>query len=187
MSNTKVHLGCWHRFIPGFLHVDLCDFPHIDFKSEISDLPFFSDGSIDLLYCSHAFEYFDRVEAIEVLCEWRRVLKPGGVIRIAVPNFQSLLQIYQDTGDDLNKILGPLFGRMEILTLSGPKTIYHKTVYDESSLIKIFLENGFGNPCHWDWRKTEHKDIDDHSQAYFPHMQKDTGLLVSLNMEFSKN
>lgn len=187
MSSTKVHLGCWHRFIPGFLHVDLCDLPHIDFKSEISNLSFLSDDSVELLYCSHAFEYFDRVEAVQLLGEWRRVLKPGGIIRLSVPNFESLLQIYRKTDGDLNKILGPLFGRMEISTSMGLRTIYHKTTYDEHSLTKIFLENGFSDPRHWDWRKTEHSEIDDHSQAYFPHMEKDSGLLVSLNMEFSKN
>ena len=39
----KVHLGCWHRFIPGFVHVDLCDMPHIDHMSSIDLLPFFTD------------------------------------------------------------------------------------------------------------------------------------------------
>ena len=29
----KLNLGCWHRYIPGFIHVDLCDFEHIDHKS----------------------------------------------------------------------------------------------------------------------------------------------------------
>lgn len=26
----KLHLGCWHRNIPGFINIDLCDLPHMD-------------------------------------------------------------------------------------------------------------------------------------------------------------
>ena len=38
----------------------------------------------------------------------------------------------------------------------------------------------------WDWRKTDHSNIDDYSQAYLPHMNKENGLLVSLNIEAKK-
>ena len=38
----------------------------------------------------------------------------------------------------------------------------------------------------YDWEKTIHKDYDDYSQAYIPHMQKDTGLMMSLNVEAIK-
>ena len=52
----KLNLGCWHRYIPGFIHVDLCYMPHIDHISNIDSLPFISDESVDLIYVSHAFE-----------------------------------------------------------------------------------------------------------------------------------
>jgi predicted SAM-dependent methyltransferase len=181
----KVHLGCWHRVIPGFLHVDLCDMPHIDFKSSIDKLPFFKDESVKLIYCSHAFEYFDRDEASLVLQEWRRVLEPGGILRLAVPDFENLIRVYQQSGN-LARILGPLYGKMEIGTTEGPRTLYHKTVYDERSLASLLTESGFERPQRWDWRSTEHSEIDDHSQAYFPHMQKDNGILVSLNIQASR-
>lgn len=182
----KVHLGCWHRVFPGFIHVDLCDLPHIDFNSAIDRLPFFKDESVSLLYCSHAFEYFDRQEAVHVLAEWFRVLQPGGILRLAVPDFRALITIYQETGH-IERILGPLYGRMEIKTLDDkPMTLYHKTAYDQTSLSDLLLASGFEQPGLWNWRDTEHAHIDDHSQAYFPHMQKETGILVSLNMEAKK-
>lgn len=182
MSLIKLHLGCWHRVIPGFVHVDLCDMPHIDHKSSIDALPFIADASASLVYCSHALEYFDRDEARKVLAEWHRVLAPGGVLRLAVPDFAALIKVYQQSGD-LARVLGPLYGKMAIATPEGPKTLYHKTTYDEASLSALLLECGFTAPEHWDWRDTEHAQVDDHSQAYFPHMQKDTGILVSLNLQ----
>jgi predicted SAM-dependent methyltransferase len=182
---TKVHLGCWHRHIPGFLHIDLCDMPHIDYKSEISRLPFLPDGSVELIYCSHAFEYLDRDEANNALAEWRRVLRPGGRLRLAVPDFEALIAVYRHTGE-LKNILGPLYGRMQIDTPVGKVLLYHKTVYDEVSLKALLEHAGYVQPERWDWRNTEHAQIDDHSQAYFPHMQKDSGTLVSLNIEAVK-
>lgn len=181
----KLHLGCWHRQIPGFVHVDLCDLPHIDHQHRIDELPFIADNSAELIYCSHAFEYFDRQQAVAVLAEWRRVLAPGGVLRLAVPDFEALIQVYRQTGE-IERVLGPLYGRMEIQTAQGPACLYHKTCYDERSLAKLLEANGFTQPRRWDWRATEHAGIDDHSQAYFPHMQKDTGILVSLNLEAVK-
>ena len=182
----KLHLGCWRRNIPGFINVDLCDLPHIHHKSSIDDLSMFEDESADLIYSSHSFEYFDRCEAIEVLNEWRRVLKPGGVLRLAVPDFEKLIQVYKIT-NELEKILGPLFGRMEIDTEDGTRIMYHKTTYTFDSLKKILEENGFCNITRYNWRETIHKDYDDHSQAYFPHMDKENGLLISLNIEAVKS
>ena len=185
-GGIKVHLGCGKRYIPGFVHVDLADYPHIDYKTDISDLPMFANESVDLIYCSHALEYFDRQEAQEkVLPEWHRVLKRGGVLRVAVPDFEALVEVYHKYGD-LSKLLGPLYGRMVIETGDGSKTIYHKTVYDFRSLKDMLEAAGFTNVHRYDWRDTVHKDYDDFSQAYIPHMDKEKGLLISLNVEAEK-
>jgi hypothetical protein len=36
------------------------------------------------------------------------------------------------------------------------------------------------------WRETEHAHVDDFSQAYIPHMDKENGILISLNIECDK-
>lgn len=181
----KLNLGCWHRDLPGFVNIDLCDFPHIDYKSSIDDLSMFEDNTVDLIYSSHSFEYFDRLEAVAVLKEWRRVLKPGATLRLAVPDFDKLILIYGKT-KNVKNILGPLFGRMEIDTEKETKLLYHKTTYTFDSLKDLLEENGFTNFHRYDWKDTIHKDYDDHSQAYFPHMDKDNGVLLSLNIEVIK-
>ncbi len=185
MRNAKLqlHLGCGKRFLPGFVHVDLARFPHIDYRHRIDRLPMFKTGSVDLIYCSHAFEYFDRVEAEAVLKEWRRVLKKGGVLRLAVPDFSALVKVYKKYGE-LQKIVGPLYGRWSIP--GTKKVIYHKTVYDFQDLKNVLRKAGFTKVRRYDWRKTIHKDFDDYSQAYVPHMDKEHGLLVSLNVEATK-
>jgi len=180
---VQLHLGCGKRYIPGFVHIDLAGFPHIDHRHNIATLPMFEDGSVDLIYSSHTIEYFDRIEVVKVLEEWRRVLRDGGILRLAVPDFEALVRVYKEYGR-LDLVLGPLYGRMEI---KGKKDfIYHRTVYDFQSM-KVVLQNaGFREVSRYDWRETIHKDYDDFSQAYVPHMDKENGILISLNVEAKK-
>ena len=100
----------WERYLDGFTHIDITNFEHIDFKIPVNDLSIFEENSVELIYASHVIEYFDPFEVVNVLEEWKRVLIPGGTLRIAVPNFLSLITIYNQTGE-IDKILGPLYGR----------------------------------------------------------------------------
>lgn len=179
----KLHLGCGKRNIPGFTNVDLAGYKHIHYRRPVHDLAVFKNNSAELIYASHVFEYFDRVEAKKVLREWRRVLQKGGVLRLAVPDFEALVKVYKKY-DKLDMVLGPLYGRWNIP--GTEQTIYHKTVYDFPALKTLLEESGFQNVRRYDWRKTIHKDYDDHSQAYIPHMDKEKGLLISLNVEAEK-
>jgi hypothetical protein len=65
--------------------------------------------------------------------------------------------------------------------------LFHKIVYNFSLLEKVLLDSGFSNVKKYDWRETEHSMYDDHSQAYFPHMEKKNGILISLNVEAIKS
>ena len=184
-SKLKLHLGCGKRNIPGFTNIDLAKFPHIHYRRPIDDLSVFKNGSAELIYSSHAFEYFDRVEAVKVLKEWRRVLEKGGVLRLAVPDFEAMVSVYLKYGKDLEHqgVIGPLFGRWPIP--GTKKIVYHKTTYDFKSLKKLLEANGFTRIKRYDWRKTIHKDYDDYSRAYVPHMDE-KGILISLNIEAIK-
>jgi predicted SAM-dependent methyltransferase len=186
-GRIQLHLGCGKRYIPGFVHVDLDDYPHIDYRHDISSLPMFADDSVDLIYCCHALEYYDRGEALGVSKEWHRVLKPGGILRLAVPDFEAIVKVYLKYQDLAHQgILGPLYGRMVMKTADGEKVIHHKTAYDFASLKTVLEAVGFKNIHRYDWRQTVHKDYDDFSQAYIPHMDKEHGILISLNVEAEK-
>jgi predicted SAM-dependent methyltransferase len=110
------------------------------------------------------------------------VLRPGGTLRLAVPDFEALVRVYLQ-GGDLAKIVGPLYGRW---ALGGGNCIYHRTVYDFRTLSEVLVENGFVRVRRYDWRETIHRDHDDYSQAYVPHLDKENGILVSLNVEADK-
>jgi len=177
----KLHLGCgWRNFGEGWINIDGGDYEHLHYK-DITKLPF-EDSSVELIYASHVLEYFDRIEVENLLREWRRVLKDDAVLRLAVPDFESMTKLYS-RGESLEKFLGPLFGRMKM----GDSIIYHKTTYDLKSLSTVLNNCGFYDIKKYNWRDTEHSMFDDHSQAYIPHMDKENGTLISLNIECKKN
>lgn len=60
----------------------------------------FGDGSVDAVYHSHLLEHLDRPVAAEFMTEVRRVLKPGGVQRVVVPDLEKLCR---DVLDDLER------------------------------------------------------------------------------------
>lgn len=178
----KLHLGCGKRdFGPDWVHIDCGDYPHVT-SHDIVCLPF-NDNSCDLIYSSHTIEYFDREEVVDILSEWHRVLRIGGIIRLAVPNFETMARLYYVNVMPIETFLGPLYGKMQP---SGCEVIYHKTVYDFCSLRTLLESIGFDDIGIYDWRQTEHSHVDDHSQAYMPHMDKDNGVLISLNVEGTK-
>ena len=178
---VKLNLGCGKRdFGSDWIHIDGAEYPHLD-SQNIESLDY-RNKSVDLIYASHVIEYFDRREVLSVLKEWKRVLRIDGVLRIAVPDFYQMAKLYLVDSYDLEKFLGPLYGKMVMLK----KTIYHKTVYDFNDLKELLEEVGFRNIKKYDWRETDHSDFDDHSQAYIPHMDKENGTLISLNVECLK-
>ena len=178
----KLHLGCgWRNFGNDWIHIDAGTYDHLNSK-DIVNLPFL-DNSVDIIYASHVFEYFDSEEAIDVLKKWKRVLKPKtGLLRLAVPDFESMAKLYVSKNINLKKFLGPLYGKMKM----GNDTIFHKTTYDFLTLSELLINSGFYEVVHYNWKDTEHSHIDDHSQAYIPHMDKKNGTLISLNVEAKK-
>jgi len=54
----------------------------------------FPDSSVDFLYSSHFLEHLELPVAVHVLNESHRVLRPGGVIRVCVPDLRAAVQFY---------------------------------------------------------------------------------------------
>jgi len=178
----KLHIGCGKRFIPGFVHVDVVALPHIDHVSDARRLSFAAANTVDLIYAAHVLEHFGRYEFKDVLTEWHRVLKPGGVLRLSVPDFKACAAIYYEKGlaDGLSGLLGLIIGGQR------DGFDYHKMIFDEPFLCAALKAVGFKETRLWDWRTTEHSAVDDYSQAHLPHLDKDTGRLMSLNIEAVK-
>lgn len=175
----KLHLGCGKRYIPGFVHVDVVSAPHVDLCSGVDRIAAIGDGACDLIYACHVLEHFHRRDTQRVLREWRRLLAPGGILRLAVPDLEAIARVYLARGK-LSEVIGPLYGRQDHLYN------IHYTGFDFVTLGAELLLAGFDEVRRWDWRQTEHAEVDDFSRSYIPHMDFESGTLISLNVEATR-
>jgi len=182
----KLHLGSGKRHIPGWIHVDVIPGEHVDICHSIDRLPMIASDSVEVIYACHVLEHFLRTDVVAVLKEWHRVLIPGGVLRVPVPDFEAIAKLYLGSHDctdakvhkgDLSYTIGPLIGGQDGLY------DFHYNIFDYVSLTAYLKAAGFSNIRKYDWRETEHAFLDDFSQSYCPHLAKANGMLISLNVE----
>jgi len=132
----KLNLGGRTHPIPGFLNVDLFDGPDVDIKTDITKLPMIKDGEVEIIYASHCLEHTPHPRTLEVLKEWRRVLKNGGKAYVAVPDFAAMLKLYERVGF-CDFIRNFLWGD-QIYDLA-----FHYTGFDYPYLAKCLVKAGF--------------------------------------------
>lgn len=178
MKARKLHIGAGRVHLPGFINVDLFDTHQAELYCDITRLPY-EPNTFELIYASHVLEHVHRRMVTATLFHWAELLQPGGILRLAVPDFNAVVARYSET-QDLDEVMGLLYGGQ-----NHPKN-NHFVTFDWRSIKKHLEKAGFKTIRHWDWKQTEHKDYDDYSQCYLPHMDKERGRLMSLNVEAIK-
>lgn len=88
-----LHLGCGANYIPGMINIDGNAMRKIDLWLDFRNPLPFADASAEFIYCSHTLEHLFPDDALKLLREMRRVLKPQGVARLAVPSMEHALRI----------------------------------------------------------------------------------------------
>jgi predicted SAM-dependent methyltransferase len=168
----KLHLGCGTKHLKDYTNIDIRYLPGVDEVNNIRFLRNYKENSVEEIYACHVLEHFGRWEYKEVLKRWFEILKPGGTLRIAVPNFESAVKWYTQT-KNLKSLMGILYGGQDY------DENYHYVTFDYYTLSNDLIDIGFSKVEQWD---CEQYEGDDFSKAYLPHMDKENGILMSLNI-----
>lgn len=123
----KLNLGSGSCPIEGYVNLD-------GNKGDSIAPLLFDAGTVSEIRASHILEHFGHSESIEVLADWIGRLKLGGVLKIAVPDFDDLIRRY-NLGEQLN---------FEGIIMGGQcdERDYHKSIWTASKL-RLIME-GFG-------------------------------------------
>jgi len=94
-SPACLHLGCGPNTLSGWLNCDIAQYNEdVVFLDAGEQLPF-SDGSFDYVFSEHMIEHVPLSHALALLKEIWRVLKLGGVVRIATPDLGHFVQTFE--------------------------------------------------------------------------------------------
>jgi len=109
----------------GWMNVDVLDEPWVDVVAHMDDLWMFANESVTAIYSSHTLEHvpYNNVEApvtaggrvtvTSVLAEWRRVLRPGALVVVSVPDLPTLARLHlnaSNTPQDRMTVMRMMFG-----------------------------------------------------------------------------
>jgi predicted SAM-dependent methyltransferase len=135
----KLNLGCGDLIMDGWVNIDLYA-PKADLKCDIAKLPYGPD-TVDEMYSCHTLEHFDYFEGFDVLKEWHRVLRPGGILKIETPDLLLSCKEFPQASeyDKINKFYPHFYG---LPWLPGGA---HKFLYTESQLRWTLEKVGFRN------------------------------------------
>ncbi len=107
MKLTYINLGCGNRFHNDWINIDFnSESPHVKAHNLLDGIPMGSN-TVDVVYHSHLLEHFEQQQAVAFMKECHRILRPGGIIRIAVPDLERIAREY------LYKLQGALSGNKQ--------------------------------------------------------------------------
>jgi SAM-dependent methyltransferase len=97
VDTIRLNIGCGDYALPGWVNIDNAADSKADQILSVPPLPYDS-ANVTEIYAGHFLEHLDRPVAAEFLMECFRVLRPGGVIAILVPDTREVMRRYI-TGD----------------------------------------------------------------------------------------
>jgi predicted SAM-dependent methyltransferase len=157
LDNQLLNLGSGGRGKPGWINVDVMPAPGVTCTFDCRKRLPFADHSARGIYTEHFFEHIDYTEeAPYFLSECYRVLQPGGVLRIVVPDAEKYIRAYCEAGwDSLSRVRGldaqhfdtyaecRYNTKMELLNEVFRQAFEHKFAYDFDTLAFLLHKYGF--------------------------------------------
>jgi predicted SAM-dependent methyltransferase len=134
----RLNIGAGDTVIEGFTAIDR------KFGTEAYPLSYATD-SVEEIRCVHMLEHLSYREVPEALKEWHRVLKPGGVLRVSVPDAIKVAGLSQS---DPNWRFYMMGGQTD-------ENDFHKSCFDEDFLASYLEQGGFENVKRWTSKNTD--------------------------------
>lgn len=177
MPPIYLHVGCGDRKFDGFINIDL-DSPVADMHLDLTKPLPWEQSTVSGIYSEHFIEHITQAQAIRLMMEMRRVLVPGGVIRLATPDMMAITKEYlsgEVNPDWYNFHLGWTENQCERLNMAM-RWWGHQWIYDEEEMTRLAIMAGLKPTGRYEMGQSPH--------AFFQNREYRQG--STLIMEFTK-
>ena len=152
----RLNWGCGSWIEPGWINSDIKADQGADLVCDIRQGLTLDSNTIDYAVSVHALPEFTCAEIVPVLTELHRVLKPGGVLRLVLPDLFKAIAAYQ-RGEKTYFLVPDRDARslgaklvMQLLWYGYSKTVFTSEFVDE-----MLLKAGFGEVRHCRYKFTK--------------------------------
>jgi predicted SAM-dependent methyltransferase len=144
---TRLHLGCGWVHKDGWLNIDLFATRADVYWDLRLGIPF-PDDSVEAISHEHMLEHLSLEHGFSITRECLRVLRPGGVLRIGVPDAGLCVNSYAGTA-------APDWAASQITGMLAVQALFyengHRAMYDAETLMLMCRAAGFAEAKHSDW------------------------------------
>ena len=156
----RLHIGCGPNILPGWVNIDsVARAPGVRTDIDLTALPW-PDASVGAALAEHVFEHFSFAEEARIWPEIARVLRPGGVLTLEVPDFEWVCAQFLASQDDFRafyqvghadhyagcgRALDQRWGILQTMFFGNQNGAgqFHRSAYTEAKLRALARMTGF--------------------------------------------
>lgn len=156
----RLCIGSGSAPIPGWVNIDIS--PPADV---LLDLRFgipLPDHSVERIYSEHVIEHLPLEAGMALMREWRRLLAPGGVVRIATPDLEYVVNVSRGDWREQDWVNWPEYQWIDtgVRMLNASVRLWgHQYIYDFAELELRLRQSGFGHAVRCELGESRHSDL----------------------------
>ncbi len=158
--STKLHVGCGKNRFAGWINADIA--PNAELIIFLQKRLPLKSGSLDRIYTEHVLEHASYQTGVLFLKEAYRILRKNGVIRIAMPDLDDLIDGYQTDWKRFDWVNWPDFAflktRAEMINIAF-RWWGHQHLYNKEELTRALTEAGFNRISFPEYGKSGFPDL----------------------------
>lgn len=149
-KSKKLNLGCGNKKINGYANVDIVKTNNVDEVFDLCEIPY-KDNTISTISSEHALEHVPLEKSKKAIKEWFRVLEPGGVLNLYIPDLElcALGYVNSNNKKTINGVPDKvwykmtLYGAQRAENGSDAQHQFHLTGFSKDEIKELLEEAGF--------------------------------------------
>ena len=140
---VKLHWGCGMKHHVGWTNIDGWAAPSVDYIHDMRKPLPLAENSVSMIFTEHVLEHFSHTDGSRIVRDFHRILQPGGIVRIIVPDLEIFIERYTaEDSDFMRDTWTSCETRAEVVNTVFYEH-FHRAIYDYGMLRLTLKKAGF--------------------------------------------